>query len=383
MALVLRLVFPQIDVAWQIGIRMINLIDEYTSELIPGTFLAAMPVSRLVLEMVVRIDQFRLVPAGELDLASFNIDAPFNVEAHLEQSMDLGGNELRLACSSLTGACSEIFETHSSICFSFTPPDHLARRNSHADDIKLIAFLSETAERVMDWIRFEFCRFDLPHTLPGLAGTWEDSGTLGCAVIYAPLDRRATLLGGDVALHSVVSRGLGLELNEIQCPMIDGSALVKVLDGEVGAVAQYALRLFSDVMNANSNTAKYLLAMTLLEFLAFPYGFQKFQDSKKDIAVHIAATREEYDDLLQKLRRLSDLKDEATGAQSGYRTLLVHHGKFLEEIITNDREQRALFLELQGYVSKVIADLIERKAMAWQEIVEYRRQRRAMLLGLQ
>jgi hypothetical protein len=232
----------------------------------------------------------------------------------------------------------------------------------------------------MDWIRFEYCRFDRPHTLPGLAGTWDDSGTFACVLVFDPRLGRATMIGGDIALHSVVSRGLGLELDDSQCRLLDGGILPHASDGEVGAVAQHALRLFSDVMNANSNTSKFLRAMTLLEFLACPFEFQKFQDSKKDIAVHIAESRGSYAELLQKIRRLSDLKDATSGAQVGYRTLLVHHGKFLEEVVPTHREQVALFLEVQGYVSQVINDLVVRRDCRWQAIIDYRRQRRASIL---
>ncbi len=81
-------------------------------------------------------------------------------------------------------------------------------------------------------------------------------------------------------------------------------------DGEVGGIAQHSLRLFSDVMNANTNTSKYLRAMTLLEFLASPFEYKAFKENKKEIIAHIAGSIREYDQLLGRFRELSDLKAE-------------------------------------------------------------------------
>ena len=44
-------------------------------------------------------------------------------------------------------------------------------------------------------------------------------------------------------------------------------------DGEVGAVARHALRMYSEVLEASTETSRFIQMMTLIEFLAAPNDF--------------------------------------------------------------------------------------------------------------
>lgn len=356
----------------------IDLTDERNSPCGVGIFVL-MPISRLLLESKFDIDGYQFLPAGTVDVDALNIaDLP-----SLDDLTDENGartakaDELRRLCTSLVGEdLKDVFDSNAAVWFTTTKAT--ARKN-HKEDIDLIAVLSQDAERAVDQVRFDYCRFDLPDTLPGTVGTWMGSETFCLAILYDPDTKSSELIAGEALLHSVVSKGLGLELSDCQCGGVE--SLPTRADGEVGGIAQHGLRLTSDVMNSNTNTSKYLRAMTLLEFLASPFEFQTFKKTKKDIAIHVAKTHEEYLSLLERFRRLSDLKDESSDTQLGYRTLMVHNGKFMEEIIPNSRERASIFLELQRYSGMVIDDLIERKHQPWSGIVEYRKDKRARLLS--
>ncbi len=357
----------------------IDICDEFGDELRHGR-LVVMPMSRLLLEVPFKIDKFRFYPANSIDLRLLNIAKPVCVEDFFisDDLAVIEGEAIAKFASCLSGAKTEIFETSASVAF-VTEQDLTMANGTHDDVLQCVAVLSQEAERAIDQIRLDFCRFDLPETLPGVAGTWAGSEAYACAVLFDSSSKRGHIIAGEALLHSVVSKGLGLELNAVQ--FCSTHKLPSSDDGEVGGVVQHAMRLFSDVMNANTNTSKFLRAMTLLEFLGSPFKYQKFQESKKGVIAHVARNFDDYQRLLQRFKQFSDLKCETTNAQLGYRTLLVHHDRFLEEVIHSHAERRSLFLELQGYAHAVISDLVCRKHSKWDEVVKYRSDRRSKMLS--
>ncbi|WP_437191337.1 hypothetical protein [Planctomicrobium sp. SH527] len=361
---------------------MINLVDEFRDDVQGKEAFVVLPVSRLELETRFRIGRFLLFPAGTINVAELNIaKGPEIDDFEIDTNIALmHGESLRQICSSMAAPpCEGLFAENAMIAFQPESMCYKKTRTDHQDDVALLASLSQEAERALDHIRFHFCRFDLPETLPGVVGTWADSGAFCCGVLFDGNSGTSELIAGEAVLHSVVSKGLGLELQAGQC--MDIESLPVPTDGEVGGIVQHALYLYSDAMNANTNTAKYLRLMTLIEFLATPFSYQQFKQSKKDIAAHLAGSPIQYESLLEEFKQYSDLKDAVTGEQKGLRTLLVHHGQFLEDILPNKRERAMLFLKLQGYLSKVIADLMKCKTQSWSEIIEFRKQRRAALLN--
>lgn len=363
---------------------MIDLFDSFSDRIHSPSKLAIMPVSRLLIEAPFRIDGFQFIPAGGVDLAGLAFRPTANFQDYWDDEIGIAhlkGESLRNVCTAMTDATPEVFETNASVAFIVSIAAAAVNRTSHQEDVRFLSLLSQEAERALDWIRFNFCQFDLPATLPGVAGSWTDSNAFICAGILDTQSRASEFLAGEATLHSVVSKGLGLELYEKQCALIDGVPLPSSLDGEVGGIAQHGLRLFSDVMNANTNTSKFLRAMTLMEFLAAPFEYQRFQDSKKDIIAHVAGTHEDYMQLLDSFRQLSDLKNGSSGNQEGYRTLIIHHGRFLEEILPDIGQQRSLFRELQEYTSKVIQDFLKLRDSAWTEMQDHRKKRRELLFA--
>lgn len=355
-----------------------RIFQDYANGLEANQMLVIMPISRLIIEDHFRIGHFNFFPAGLFKATQFDLRQPIASSSLFESegAFSFSGEGLRIFCTQLSGATADILETHAFVCF---PNDLIVPSGAHKEDIRMLAMFSQKIEHAMDWIRFNYCRFDLPATLPGFAGTWQRSDTFCMAMLVELSSRKAEIIAGEVLLHSNVSRGLGLELCSSQCN--DTDSIPCALDGEVGGIVSHALSLFSDVMNANTYTSKYLRAMTLLEFLASPFRFQSFKDSKREIITHLANNQETYQKKMARFRQLSDLKCEDSNVQLGYRTLLVHHGRYLEEIMQQPNERNELFLELQSYAGKVIDELCDRRNWEWSEIVEWRKNRRNQILG--
>jgi len=330
--------------------------QDFAESLKAGRQLVLMPVSRLVLEVPLRVDSFILYPPASLDLSTLRPIPNQGIES-LDQSTGRMAIDLREACSDLTGFDVETLGVSSCIAFpadvkwdDFLTADHRA-------DIDLIQHLAQIAEPVMDMIRFDFCRFDLPDTLPGRVGSWNGSGPYRGALLYNLADHESYLIAGSVSVATVVSGiGLDLEFGPSHSPPSSH-------DGEVGAIARHGLSLFTDTLECGSQTHKFMRAMTLLEFLAWPNDFLRWQDAKKQIACHLASTRQGYDRLLERFKELSQ----------GYRTLIVHHGKFIEEILPQQEERTKLLRELQSYASQVLEHMLQRTSLQWSEFLDFRK----------
>ena len=149
-------------------------------------------------------------------------------------------------------------------------------------------------------------------------------------------------------------------------------------DGEIGAFAVHALMLFSDVMMSNNDTIKFVRAMILLEFLANPDEFKSWKKLKGDIACHCSADRAEYLRHQERFRELTHILN-SEGKEAGLRTLLVHHGQFLNDIIPDQSERRSLFRELNHYCSCVLQDMLDNSTMSWKDFEDLRVQKKAAL----
>ena len=117
-------------------------------------------------------------------------------------------------------------------------------RANHQQDLVLLRRLGEQAERALDVVRFELCRFDVSDTLPGRAGSWTDSGPYCGSLLFDPNDCESWLIAGPTTVSSVVVRGIGLEIEHHP-----EHRLPYRRDGEVGAIALHGLSLFRTSLN--------------------------------------------------------------------------------------------------------------------------------------
>jgi len=239
---------------------------------------------------------------------------------------------------------------------------------THAVHLEMISAAAARAEMVLDRVRFDYCRMDLPDTLPGPAGYLAQEG-FSAGLFYSLKDHESYVIAGQVITHTVVI-GLGLDMDSVgPVDAPDG--------GEVGNLARHGLRLYSAALAAPDDTAKFMQMMVLLEFLSDPDRFQVMQKAKKPIARHVAKDREEYDAIIADFRLLTS--DEST-PNRGLRHNIVHLGKRLEDLLDH-AARRDVLRRLNRYVCVTLQDFIERGDADWQTILNYR-QERGVALGL-
>ena len=117
-------------------------------------------------------------------------------------------------------------------------------------------------------------------------------------------------------------------------------------------------------------------ALGILEFLAFPDEYQKFEKVSRVIARYIAKEPTHYQRLLDRFFELSGKKEPNSGKIIGYRTRVVHMGERIEQLIPLEEDRRRLFQELDSYIRPVINHMIVHSDYCLEDYFEVRNRMR-------
>ena len=187
---------------------------------------------------------------------------------------------------------------------------------------------------------------------------------MSAALLYCHECRESRIVAGDAFSH-IVTRGVGLSLEPLELNSFPKA-------GEVGHIVDHALFLYTEMIEANSATARFMQALALLEFLAFPDEYQKFEKVKKVIARYVAKNRQEYDRLLDRFYELTGKKDQESNRLIGYRTRVVHMGDRIEDVVPDEQDQKELFTELDTYLRAVIDHMVAHSTLNFEDYLEAR-----------
>lgn len=185
------------------------------------------------------------------------------------------------------------------------------------------------------------------------------SHSMMSAALLVRSDAMDSVLLAGAAFTHVITKGLGLDLRQPEWDRFPQY-------GEVGKLAAHGLSLYSQMLQTQSATSKFVQALSLIEFLAYPDDFMKFQDIKKVVSKYVTNCPREHERLMERFRELTGKKDE-TKQEVGLRTNIVHMGKRLEQLIKSRSERENLFKELDGYIRAMLDHMIERDYMSNEE----------------
>lgn len=332
--------------------------------------LIIMPLSRILVEEICDFRDFYLIPPNYVDFSELNIRESRNInDLDLERNTNycVSGQPLREICSNLTGFNENVLFESPVIVFVNTLNWSEFRDFNHQQDIDFLKTCSSNAERVMDLLRLFHCRLDLPDTLPGQVGSWENSYDYLGALVYSAQDKESCLIAGQAVECSKVVRGIGLDIGVNNAFFFLPTPDV----GEMAKILIHGLSLYSEALMASNETVKFIRVMTLLEFLADPYQYKQWKKLKGDIICHCVKTKTKYLQLSERFKDLSSHKDDHNN-ECGIRTLIIHQGKLLPDIIVSVDKRRALFKELQGYCYQVLYDMLRNSYLSWDEYSQRR-----------
>lgn len=337
----------------------VDLLRDCGMWLGPNEHLVILPLARTMIHEPIRLPiRLNLYPPGWLELDSLN------VVANSENTSSLA--ELSSAAS---GVDVRTISEHATVAFHFPLDWTAVTQWPHTSHMELIRVLSEYVDQqCLDLIRYRQCRLEPIDALPGRAGQLDSNHMMGGALLYNAARQEGRVLGGAAFTH-IVTKGFGLPIEPLDDDAFPGQ-------GDVGQFVRQALSLYSSLLESNNPTAKFIQALALLEFLADPLEYRKFEEVKKIVARYVARTREEYGQLLERLYELTGKKDPNSKRVVGYRTRVVHLGERLDQIVPGLGERRKLFEELDGYVRAMIDHMIRHSGMTHDEYLKVREEMR-------
>jgi hypothetical protein len=331
-----------------------DLLSRYRPFLNEGYLLAVMPISRVFVEgsPIIYRNLFTFVPPGFANLPRLNIVPNRETGCSLAEGQS--------AASRLT---EELLSDLTLVVFPCRGELGKIINASHEEHLDLIRELSENVDRsCLNFVRYRLCGFEPIDTLPGRAGQIHSNSMMSGLCLYDPMSKQSRIFGGAAFTH-MITRGLGLELERI-----DRNEFSRM--GEVGNIVEHALSLYSNAIEAGTATSRFVQALGLLEFLAYPSDINqhhKFEDVKKVISRYIAKNSEEYRFLLDRFHELTGLKDKNMGKIVGIRTRVVHKGEQLEKILPDRQQRIELFHELDRYIRAVIDHMIRHSELTFEE----------------
>lgn len=355
-----------------------ELVDRYGSQLASGFSLALLPVSRLQLEdcEIQYPGGVTFYQQGEVDLEALNcisnndLDDVFSKSPALSEDVKIAqyeGRSLTNAMSSVTGVTLDAFAEHTLVALPWKINWSDLGSMSHKQHMDFLEKISEKIDReCFDYVVYRQCEFYPPDSLPGRAGSLDTSPMFEAVLLYDPETNTSQIISGSVFSHAVM-KGIGLLLYPIDPIEFPG-------DGEMGRIAKHALALYKEVLHSSSDTSRFVQAMSLLEFLAFPDDYRPFKMVKKIVASHAASSEYEYKSILDRFLELTGKKDPDTNQFIGYRTRIVHLGERIEDIIPIEADRKALFHEIYKYIKSMVDHMITHSDLSFERYRDVRKE---------
>ncbi len=333
-----------------------------------GMQVAILPLDRVQIHEVVALpNMMNFFPAGVVDLDSLNLNANSSSACALSQ--------VQAEASQVTQVVVGRYPLAVFPCRVELPSIWERTHDSHMSILRQFSEAVET--EALNLFRYRECRIHRMEDLPCRPGQVPSSNTMMSGMILFDGKLGYGNVFGGAAFGSVVTRGLGMEISQLDWTEIPRA-------GEVGNLVRRGLTLYAELLDSHSETSKFVQAMSLLEFLAYPDQYTKMQKVKMVIAKYFTADKTpERTRLEARFMELTGGVKVRDGANTddrgkpvmleipGVRTRIVHHGDRIEQILDED-ERSELFRELDGYIRPILSHMIKNSGLSFDEYCEIR-----------
>ena len=250
------------------------------------------------------------------------------------------------------------------ICFRAKSPVEFSA--DPGNNFNLLNFAINYATPILDYIIFTFCDITDSKYLPGRAGQINSGETL--LLIFDDQGSPFTRIISEKVHTNTITYGKGLTIKkELQ---LDPYLLSNSDVNEVGNIAKHCLRKYTQILESNSDTEKFIQTMMLFEFIASPDKYEKFQNVKSKIVSHIAQNMQQIHEISNEFKYYS-----SGDSADGLRTQIFHTGKRIEELVSKS-ELKNIFTKLHKYLVFCIKDLLMNYNKNWTEIENLRTEKR-------
>lgn len=230
------------------------------------------------------------------------------------------------------------------------------------------------AEEVLNIFKYIYCNLDKSSLLTQKAG-YINNIYSGALIYYPHLGMSDYLREKYKVNNEFIGKGLIVELKEIKEILDKHTVILDRSCGEVGNIIKHALQLYANIVEASSNTNKYVQALSLIEYLTNPFEFEKMKKLKGHVIAFSVDNKKSYHELSERFKFLTGLKDEQ-GIEIGLRTNIVHNGKLLEQMLDKPHEPEFIIKELQYYICNYLEVCFESYKESWEKFIEKERRER-------
>lgn len=322
--------------------------------------IVVLPISRLHVDKTIFLPSGVLIyPKGILNFDKYKLDDNsifdnYNTETYEDEDF------VKLQ-SFLSGITIKDCEEETFIVLPISFEWESIYKCTHSYHMNFIRTLSEIIDEAgLKYLKYKNSNLDynLESSLPSYAGQLSSNFIMSSCLLINGKTNELRILGGNAYSHHF-TYGVGLKIDQpefINFPK----------NGEVGKVASHALTLYIQMIQTQSTNSRYVQALSLLEYLAYPKEFRVFKDVKKIIAKYVAKDIVERDYLYERFLELTGKKNKVTKEELGLRTLIVHIGGNIESLLSlEDREK--VFIELDSYIRYIIDFMIKYSDMDYDD----------------
>ena len=238
----------------------------------------------------------------------------------------------------------------------------LLAHGSHNSHLEMISSLSQIVDALcfdlVNYINCELGQLSCERK-PASPGQLAYNPMMSAALLIKSDAMDSVLLAGAAFTH-MITKGLGLDLQQPEWDRFPQN-------GEIGKLVTHALSLYSQMLQTQAATPKFIQALSLIEFLAYPDKYQSFKKVKTIVSRYVTQCPAERKSILDRFEELTGKKDEVTGEEKGLRTNIVHIGARLEDLVKNRSEREKIFRELDVYIRAIIDHMIKFSYMSYDE----------------
>lgn len=286
-------------------------------------------------------------PREDISPASDEIEAIAIVDGAVEQN-------LSETITALSGVDESDFCTFTTMQFTFESDLFRPERPKRADDEALLNSIIEHADQLLDGMRIDYCRLDVPQMRFGVPG-YIPGKNKNAAFVFAPESDDGRVIARE-PLVPVAMPGFGLDFDSISASFVDPLITDTLPPDSLGLRLKRMLRTYANALSATSDESKILTIIFALDGIlttekSTPKQFKKFIGVS--VSNNPADFQRQYD-------RFCDF-------YTNVRNPLVHHGKTYTDL-RRDRKPDLLYLQslVAGLLDSMVGDAHEPFAAHWQ-----------------
>lgn len=256
------------------------------------------------------------------------------------------------------------------VCNIKYEPEFPFAKNIPLED-KLIQKVKNECYKYLSIILYVSCNFEYQANLPYLPGYYNNEQD---AIVFYNRKYGIPSIYTTQKIAHFITRNKCLRTNITDINLSCYKKIFQLPDNSIAKEILHAFHLYMNILYSSNETDKFILSMQMIEFLGNPYEYMKMEEVKKNIIPFIAKSNEEYNYIIERFKYLTSKKDN-NNQQIGYRTNIIHQGKFIEDLIPETLSQIKLNRELQYYIVSVLEEYIKLYDKTWDYIQEEKRKK--------